>query len=112
MTPKDIINFVNHYDLSFFYLEHELKWELDESEVVDEKGKELLKQFGEFEIVHEYDNVEDDKRKSKSIILHFVTLGFYIEEKTYFVWGNENGREYFLVEPIANLAYGYPKKIS
>jgi len=112
MTPKDIVNFVSTYDFNFSCFD-DVDWKLNEIEELDEEGKELFKKIGEYEQVDEYNDVKDEKRRTDSIILHFISLGFYIEEKTYFVWGEENGREYFVVEPVGQkVIYGNPKLIS
>lgn len=110
MTPKELIDFMETYDFCFYDFLEELEFRLKD---LDEKGKERLENIGEFEFVDSREYVEDDKRRSEFTITHFKTLGFYVEERTDYVWGELSGREYHLVEPVGQkVVFGNHVKIS
>jgi hypothetical protein len=100
MSPKELIDFLEDKDISF------------ENLMYEEYDNDIMDVIGEYEIEEELDYNEDDKRSYQEIIIHFKTLGFYIEEKKSFTWGEFSGVEFSTTEPISKkIVFGNNKTI-
>jgi len=109
MTPQELVKFLLEND---FKLVHNLKEMIVNLKPDDFKGelKEKYEKIGEFKTV-DTSEIMDDNRPMENVVVHFKTLGFFIEERNYTDW--DGGVEYYVVEPVGQkVVYGNPRKVS
>ncbi len=102
MKPKEVIDFLDKNDVSLEYLCHN-----------NEKlNNEILNKIGEYELIEETNYNEEDEWYYQAFIIHFKKLGFYIEEKRSFDWGELYDIVFSTIEPItAKISFGNRKLI-
>jgi hypothetical protein len=106
MTPKDILDFITTYSFDFKGLENDIEWKLNESGDVDELGRDLYQNIGEYKTIEEYEYKYEFGESKKHTVIHFETLGFYIEEQIYLENDEVVSKEYFVVEPVQKIVFG------
>lgn len=60
---------------------------------------ELFIPLGDYEVVDETDDFEDDKRRSERTVVHFKDHNVFIAEERYFIWGEHIDSAYFVTQP-------------
>jgi hypothetical protein len=112
MTPKDILDFILTYNFDFMGFENDIEWKLNESGDVDEKGRTLYQNIGEYKTIEEYEFKFDFGESRKHTLIHFETLGFHLEEQIHLKHDEVESKEYFLVEPIQKIVFGNHQKLN
>ncbi|MBK7764116.1 MAG: hypothetical protein IPI46_12360 [Bacteroidetes bacterium] len=111
-TPQDLMNFMTKYKYTFYDFENDIDWKLEESGDVDTEGNELYHKIGEYKTLEEYELNEVHGCSIKHTIIHFETLGFYIEERLHIENEDVQKKEYFIVEPVQKIVFGNHQKLS
>ena len=90
----------------FMGLENDIEWKLNESGDVDELGRDLYQNIGEYKTIEEYEYKYEFGESKKHTVIHFETQGFYIEEQICLENDEVVSKEYFVVEPVQKIVFG------
>ncbi|HEY6143117.1 MAG TPA: hypothetical protein VIV55_06755 [Flavobacterium sp.] len=91
MKPKEVIDFLYENKVSLESLYHN-----------NELDNKFLNKIGEYELVEEQNYNEEDEWYFQKFIIYFKKLGFYLEEKRSFDWGELDNIVFSIIEPIRN----------